>query len=280
MNLSGPVRKYFLIILLLFGIPIFLVLKCRIDHGLEPIYSKISGKIIFTGEPPANTDGVRVAVIQEFPPRNINELLFSDNIPLYQDTADYEIYLPEGQYDVIAVIWKEKNQPWNISDVIGVYGGTFIGDLLVPTFHGITISDKHAVLDSIDIQTNLNRVNRDAKIEGTITFTGQWPGNTGIIGIGAFTDIPEPGNFIDYYFKNIALDYTIPPFVESAEYKLRVRSSDTINYLVVLWIDSSFNLGSIQDIGFFQDSQDPSQPGVIQVSTDSTVTGIDITVNF
>ena len=80
---------------------------CQIDHGLEPLFSKIMGKVIFTGEKPRHTDEVRVAVVKTFPPSDMAELLFSERLSLESDTAHYEIYLAPGKYDIVAVIWKE-----------------------------------------------------------------------------------------------------------------------------------------------------------------------------
>jgi hypothetical protein len=269
-----------LISAILLSFILLLSIYCHIDHGLEPIVSKISGKIFFKGEIPPHTDEVRVGAVKEFPPRSINELLFSDMIPFRQDTAQWEIYLSEGHYEVIAVIWKEHNASWNISDVIGLYGGEFIGDLLVPTYKSVTIPNSSTVIDTIDIEANLNRVNRDAKITGNITFLGEWPQNTGALGVGAFVDIPKKGNFLDYYFKNVALDYGIPSFINTFDYQLRVRSSDILNYIAVVWIDDSFDLTQIMDIGFYRDPQNPDQPGSITLSKNSTATDIDIIVDF
>jgi len=255
-------------------------IRCDVDHGLEPIRSKIAGKIFFVGTAPWTTDEVRVAVIKEFPPRSLQEMLFSDMLNFRQDTVPWEIYLPPGTYGTIVVVWKENNMSWNISDVIGLWGGTFIGDLLIPTMQSVIVPDESSVIDTIDILANLNRVNRDAKITGRITFTGTWPVNTGIVGIGAFIDMPSQGNFIDYYFKNVALDYSVPPFVSSYDYLLRVRSTDTLKYVSVLWIDSDFDLTSIIDIGYYRDPADTSQPGQFVVPKDSTRTGVDIHVKF
>ena len=256
-------------------------LNCSIDHGLEPIHSKIGGKIFFQGDAPSGTDEIRVAVIKDFPPRAINELFFSDQIPFAEDTVAWEIYMSPGRYAAVVVVWKEKRQSWNLSDIIGLHGGTFIGDMLIPTYLPVTIPDEMSVIDDIDIQANLNRVNRDAAIEGTVTFTGEWPENTGIVGIGAFVDIPEPGNLIDYFFKNVALDYTVPPFVPEYTYRLRVASTlGTLGYISVIWIDKTFDLTSIKDIGFYRDPENPDLPGSVPLAQNATSGGIDITVNF
>jgi hypothetical protein len=255
-------------------------MACKIDHGLEPVSSRISGTVSFTGNFPADTDQIRVAVAETFPPKDIKELTFSNALPLGQPQAEYEIFLPPSTYEVIAVFWKGKNEPWNISDVVGVYGGTFVGDFLIPTFQPVTLPDGSASVENIDIQTNLNKVNRDATIEGTLTFNGAWPDNTGLVGIGAFIEVPEAGNTIDYYFKNIALDYSVPADVSSHQYKLRVRSGEIIQYIAVLWINDNYDLSSITDLGFYPDAADPQNPGSVTVDPGGTVTGIDITINF
>jgi hypothetical protein len=178
------------------------------------------------------------------------------------------------------VIWKENNESWNISDVIGIYGTKFFGEIPDGLPKPVTVPNTSSVIDTIDIEANLNRVNRDGKISGTITFQGDWPGNTGVIGIGAFTDIPQQGNIFDYFFKNIALAYGIAINVQSTDYLLRVRSDNPIRYVAVLWINDSFDLTSIKDVGFYTDPQDAAKPGTVIVQKNSTQSGINITVDF
>jgi len=264
-----------------------LLFSCTIDHGLEPIRSKIGGTVQFVGtQNPFITDEVRVAVVPKFPPRTINELLFSDIIWANRDTlpADprpWEIYLPPGSYDIVAVIWKANNQSWNISDIIGVYGGTFIGDQLIPPFpfRPIVVPEKNSVIDTLHIVANLDRVNRDTLIQGRVQFLGPWPSNTGVVGIGAFSEVPQKGNLLDYFFKNVALDYSIPPFVSSYLYRLRIRSTQHIRYVAVLWMNNAFDLNSMREIGFYQNPSDSTQPGEIQPKT-GPYQAIDITVHF
>ena len=265
---------------------VLITVACEVDHGLEPIRSRIGGVVRFKGDAnPTNTDEVRVAVIKQFPPRDITELMFSDIIFGNQDkppvTVPWQISLPPGSYEIVAVIWKAHNQSWNISDIIGMYGGVFIGDQLIPPFPFIPIvlSGSSSVIDTINIDANLNRVNRNATIEGAVTFVGQWPANTGVIGIGAFNEIPQKGNVFDYLVKNIALDYSLPIRVEQAEYRLRVRSTENIRYVAVMWIADSYDFMSIQDIGSYRDPNDPSKPGTVDASSSRAV-GIDITVDF
>jgi hypothetical protein len=263
------------------------LLTCNVDHGLEPVRSKIGGKVIFTGDQnPSLTDEVRVAVIKQFPPRDIKELLFSEIILRNQDRMPvaprpWEIVLAPGSYEIVAVIWKANNESWNISDIIGIYGGSFLGDQMIPPFpfKPIVIPESGALIDTIDITANLNRVNRDATVRGAITFTGPWPPNTGVVAIGAFIDVPRQGDIFDYLLKNAALDYSVSIWVDRADYQLRVRSSVTLKYIAVMWIADSYDLTTIREIGSYRDPSDPSKPGTVTPGVGET-RGVDINVDF
>jgi hypothetical protein len=264
-----------------------LLLACNIDHGLEPIRSKIGGRVVFTGDQnPDLTDEVRVAVIKQFPPRDIKELLFSDIILRNRDRLPvaprpWEIYLAPGSYEIVAVVWKANNESWNISDIIGIYGGAFLGDQLIPPFpfKPIVIPESGGVIDTLTLVANLNRVNRDATVEGTITFKGPWPSNTGVVAIGAFIDVPRQGDVFDYLLKNAALDYSVPIHVDRAEFRLRVRSTEILRYIAVMWIADSYDFATIRDIGSYRDPADPAKPGVVAPKSGRTQ-GIDINVDF
>jgi len=287
MTASRPKRRIGPILRCL-GIGLLLLqASCEIDHGLEPIRSKIGGMVSFKGDKnPDLTDEVRVALVKQFPPKEINELLFSEIILRNEDRLPveprhWEIYVTPGSYEIAAVIWKANNQSWNISDIVGIYGGAFVGDQLIPPFpfKPIVIPESGAVIDTINIEANLNRVNRDATVEGRITFGGPWPSNTGVVAIGAFTAVPAQGNIIDYLLKNVALDYSVSTFVDQADFRLRVRSSDVLKYVAVMWIEDSYDFNTIRDIGFYRDPADPSNPGTVTPKAGAT-TGIDITVDF
>ena len=57
----------------------------------------------------------------------------------------------------MAAIWKGDNQSWNISDVVGVYGVTFIGNVLTGLPQPVTIQHENHVLDTVNIIANLDR---------------------------------------------------------------------------------------------------------------------------
>lgn len=250
---------------------------CEIDHGLLPINSMIGGKLIITGEAPDGTDELRVGVIRTLPPASLTEILFSNQLPFDQDTVEYEVFVPPGAYDAVAVIWKEQGQSYNISNIVGVYNGG-LGALFIPV--PVTVPNENATLNTININVDLERVNRDAEITGTVHFQGEWPPSTGLIAVGAFKKIPEPGNFLDYYFESIYIDYDLTPFTDASDYRLRVTGDSTVPYIAALWIDDTYDLGSIRDIGFYADPQNPGQPKAVVAPKDGILENLDFTVDF
>lgn len=272
-------RPKYGLFLLLFTL-ILMIQKCSIDHGLKPIHSRISGRVLFRGEAPAATDQVRVGAAASFPPSQMNEILFSDPVDFRRDSAEYELYLPPGDYEVVAVIWKEHNQPWNISDIIGLYGGFFLDDVFIPSFLTVSLEDGDSQLDDIHIPADLNRVNRDARIRGSVTFSGTWPKNSGMVAVAAFSKRPAPGDFVDYYFSSLYIDYSIPPFSTEGFYQCRVRGNEPVAYIAVLWIDDGFHLDQIRDLGFYEDPMEPGKPGAVTPPAGGLLENIDIQISF
>lgn len=84
------------------------------DHGLEPLHEGISGRITFTGAWPDTTEWVRLAVFKKLPATvfdiPINPPLFSDTLPRFVSSFDYEMTLPAGQYEWVVLAWKPKKK--------------------------------------------------------------------------------------------------------------------------------------------------------------------------
>lgn len=84
------------------------------DHGLEPLHEGISGRITFVGAWPDTTEWVRFAVFKKLPATvfdiPINPPLFSDTLPRFVSTYNYEMTVPAGTYEWIVLAWKPKKQ--------------------------------------------------------------------------------------------------------------------------------------------------------------------------
>lgn len=100
-----------------------LLLACA--DGLEPTpFQGISGTVTFVGQPPPNTEWVRLAVYETVPRSELeflNLAAFSDTLPLSADSAAYVVSLDEGVYGWVAAFWQPQDQPLTALLVGGWY---------------------------------------------------------------------------------------------------------------------------------------------------------------
>ncbi len=96
---------------------------CSDNHGLHPVpITGISGTITFKGEWPSNTEFVRVAVYQTYPPPSLIALsAVSDPLPFRAKSYRYILPLKPGTYGWILVAWKAKNAPFTDIRTLGTY---------------------------------------------------------------------------------------------------------------------------------------------------------------
>jgi hypothetical protein len=112
----------------IFSTVLLLTVACS-DHGLEPIHEGISGRITFTGAWPDTTEWVRLAVFKKLPATvfdiPINPPLFSDTLPRFVSSYDYEMTVPAGKYEWVVLAWKpiKKNATNDFSglDTLAMY---------------------------------------------------------------------------------------------------------------------------------------------------------------
>lgn len=266
-------KKYFLISLLL-----TIILACEIDHGLYPIVYKIKGEIIFfKGEPPDNTDRIEVFALKEFPPKDPQNFLYlGQSGPLnYRagNTIDYEIQVSPTTYQMIGLLWKEKDQDWNLTGLMGFY----TGDITSIFPDSVAVSKENPVVDSVNIYANWESVSKDAHISGKITYEGEWPLDTSLLLLAVYRIMPT-SEFQYFLFENI--DYSQPIFVNSSSYRLAVNAG-VYNYIVLYWVGKNISkLTDLIEIGFYEDQSKPGEPGTVEINMGQEVENIDIRVNF
>lgn len=269
-------RKSALIILLLLTF-----ISCRIEHGLEPIRSKIEGTIIFEGPWPRVAEEVRVAASPSFPPEDPLEMILSDPLPveidtivnpstldttLVADSVNFVLFLPPGDYHIL-VLWKKKGSPWDVSSILGVY--TSPSDTTKPAVVKVSTS-----VQGVDIKVSFPGSN----ITGTITFLGEWPPSTEWVRVVVYKRIPV--ELIDYYPPNLsAFSDPIPIGVSSYDYTLPIAAG-TYEWVLVAWKGEGTSLFDIKEIGTYYSHPDSTNPGKVVVPECETVTGIDITADF
>ncbi|GBD92430.1 hypothetical protein BMS3Abin05_00001 [bacterium BMS3Abin05] len=267
------VKKFMLLAVL----SVLTLSSCKIDRGLSPDLGVIKGKIYFshrTSEILKKTDEIRVAVAKSFPPAEFTELITSPPLNKWGgDTLEYELYVPFGTYNILGVVWKAKGKPWNLSDVMGYYHDI---NSFLPS--PITVTRAEMEVDSINVYADFDYVIREASICGKITYSGTWPKETEIMGIGAFKRAPDPNNIFSLLNVSSA-KIGIPIFVSEFNYCLPL-SAGTYQYIGLFWKAKGTPFTSIYYLGFYADPDSASKPGAVTVVKGETRSGIDIHVDF
>ena len=141
-----------------------------IDFG--GITSAITGKIIFKGTWPDETEEIRLITATTYPP-NLDELIIGEEISPDVASHNYAFYLEPNTYKLMGVAWRAKGTEWDVLSICGAYfEGT---DSLTPT--DIVIPDENSIVDNINIVVNRSkaRKNTETYIKGNIQFNGTWP---------------------------------------------------------------------------------------------------------
>ncbi|MBN1541300.1 hypothetical protein JW992_04070 [candidate division KSB1 bacterium] len=244
------------------------VLSIACDSGLEPTRSGFRGRITFVGEKPADTDQVIVVAATRFPPTQIDEIFLGEPLPLDRETVDYTVYSPITDYAAIGVVWKQQNQPWDVTNIIGIY---------LPTSNGfvpgrVSIADRQTMVDSVDIQAHYSKVKRavDSSVSGRLRASGQWPSDSESLLIFASTEL-IPSGLLDLQF-----GAPIPAPFDSIDYRLTIQPGTYRLFGVLLIrIGQPLDVSAIR--GFYSRTAGSPFPSSVVVPTDtSRITGIDI----
>ena len=270
--------KKYIILFIFTGLILSLIFNCEIDHGLYPTSYAIKGKVIFfKGNPPENTDRIEVFALKEFPPKDPQNFLYlgqSGSLDYTQgNEVAYEIQVSQTSYQMIGVLWKEKGQDWNLTGLLGFYTGGL--QSIFPD--SVLITKENPVADNVNIYANWETVSKDAFIAGKITYEGQWPEDTQLL-LLAIYPVKPTSDFQFLLFENV--DYTQSVSVDSSSYRLAVNSG-VYNYVVLYWVGKKISkLTDLVELGHYESSQNPEQPGRVEVDSGTGIENIDIHVDF
>lgn len=256
--------------LLLLGIA-FLYSQCEIDPGLRPVNSNIRGTIYFEGDWPEETDIVQIMAATKFPPTGFQDLILGDPIPFGVDSIKYALWVPPGEYPAIGVVWKEKGQAWNVTNILGMYFQS-PSDFLPGK---IIVRGKEATVDSVNIIAKFSRAKKAVKssINGMIRVKGKWPATAQTMLAGASVEM-MPASLLD-----IILSAPLPIGQDSTKYTIPVPKG---KYRLVgaIFIEEGAEI-SFNNITFYKKKPTDFLPGSVDVPTDtSKINGIDILINF
>lgn len=164
-------------VLIVLALSMTLYFACG-DKGLDPdFFPTVSGQVTITTKIPNTTDIILLALMKGLTPvslftipRNaLNDELETQVIPFQMETSI-------GEFDAMFAIWKAHRAPIEVeANIVGSY----CDGELIP----ILISEDNRTIENIDFEISLRKVNRIARVEGTINFTGDWPADIENLGI-------------------------------------------------------------------------------------------------
>ncbi|HNW61351.1 MAG TPA: hypothetical protein PKI62_16900 [bacterium] len=252
---------------LVLGAATLIALGCSGDHGLAPQPGRLVVDVFFTGTPPPTTQGIYLIVAPKFPPHAINELYHIPNsLPIDRDSVHAVIDLPYGHYDAISLWWYSNETKSNLADVLSL--PLDIDNGLIPLGFDLTRENPEAFME---LHPDWGRVNRDAYLEGTITFNGPFPKNTLATAVAAYSFIPTANVEYLTWLKSIDFSVGTNPY----HYKLPIRSG-TVSYLVVLWLPERSALTGFTELGFLEDPAKPGTPLKLKIKAGETRQGLDL----
>jgi hypothetical protein len=246
--------------------------SCDFDQGLGPSKTRIAGSVIFLNKSsrPSNVDEVRVVTTTSLPPAGISDIYFSNAVMFGDSIAPYEVSAPVGTYAAVGVLWKPRGEDWSFENLLGFYG-LFEGKLLQ-----VNLTKAQPVADSVDI----GALWFDSRIAGEATFAGEWPSDTDVVVIGAFSQIPDLKNIGNSIVFLRGINLAVPKQVLKFNYQMQAISGDH-KFVGLFWKSrKTNNLKDIRCIGFYSTQDNPSQPAAVKAPHDGTVHGINFGGDF
>jgi len=257
-------------LVLLLGLPLWL--SCSLDSGLQPTRSGFRGKIYFNNSWPVRTDQVLVVAATKFPPSAITEIIMGDPLPMFQDSITYEMYTTPQQFAAVGVVWKEKDQPWDVTNIIGIY---FDGDNHF-TPGKVNVADREEMLENIDIRADLSKAKLKVSsgIEGTLRIKGIWPAASQSLLMAASKPI-LPSSLLDI---SLGQPLTVP--FDSSRFFLSLQPG-VYRLIGSLLIEKDVDISISSLVGVYYKKAGDLFPGSVTIANDTTrVRGIDITIDF
>lgn len=257
---------------------------CIQDHGVDPVRTRITGKVVFLGPPPPEfVREARVVVVKKLPPDNIlNDVLFSDPLdydlqkpPTALDTIHYEIVADPGVYPAVGVMWRKKSAAWDIANILGIYT-----DIRTLGFKEVEVIEQDPITSNIDIFANWDLANRDAVIRGKINYHDDWPAGTQAVAVAALNVIlPANAGFGDVLPYLRGFNINLKKFVPSQDYTIAVNSGE-IKFLAIFWVGNG-GLEAIRAVGLYHCMQDTvAVPKTIKLASGQESSNVNIDVNF
>jgi hypothetical protein len=251
---------------------VFFSVSCEFNTGLEPTQSGLRGTVYFSNEKPAETDQVIVVASTVFPPSNITQIVQSEPLSLSADSANYEIWIPPTDFAAVGVVWKQIGQPWDVTNIIGIYFPT--DNKFSPG--SVDITTRNTVAEPINIEADYSVAKRkvDSYIEGSLKVNGDWPENAISVLVVASNKLVPTG------LLDVSFGQPISAGFDSTTYRLNVQPG---NYSLIgcLVLQENEPIGFESIKGIYYKKPSDFFPGKVTIESDTTVVkDVNISINF
>ncbi|NLP12257.1 hypothetical protein GX408_17800 [bacterium] len=245
---------------------------CSLDQGLQPTRSGFSGTIRFKNAWPEQTDQVLVVAATQFPPSAITDIVMSDPLPLHRDSVEYTLFTTPQSFAAVGVVWKEKKQPWDVTNLIGLY---FDGDN--PFNPGkVHVRSRDQLVENINIEADLSKAKRKVAsgIDGLLRIHGAWPAASQSLLMVASQPI------VPFGLLDVSLGQPMEVPFDSSRFFLNLQPG-TYRLVGALLIEKGVDIGLTSVVGLYYKKAGDLFPGAITIANDSTIIrGVTIHIDF
>ncbi|NIR49366.1 hypothetical protein GWO43_12840 [candidate division KSB1 bacterium] len=255
-------------------------LRCELDSGLEfqdsgeSIRHGIKGHIEFRGAWPENISEARLVASASFPPDPSEPLatfIFSDPIRIGTKSLDYGLSLQPDTYEIVAVIFRESNQPWDISNILAVHAPLDPCTIIPDLNEAVVVENDTSIVENVNLSVDLTK----GSLSGNVEFVGEWSPDIQFVGVIV---IENPINFFNFIPCGIAV---LPLNVGEANYQVFVPAGD---YVLLVVAGSSLSaIADVSDISIIGNYFEPgnnSRLGVIHVENNQNTPNIDVVADL
>lgn len=255
-------------------------LTCDFDNGLdfenasESIHHGIRGHITFSGTWPAEIGEARLVASANFPPDPLEPLdafIFSDPIQVGVASLNYGVSLDPATYRIVAVIFRERNQPWDISNILAVHAPLNPCTIIPDLSQAVVVETDTSVVDGVDLVVDFTK----GSLSGNVEFIGEWSPDIAFVGIIALV---YPLDLLNLVPCGLAI---LPLGVEQANYRIRVPAN---NYSLLIVAGQNLsnitNIADLRILGTYFSPGDETRPGVVQVLSNKDTPNIDMVADL
>lgn len=219
--------------------------------------AKIAGSVRFEGAWPDSIDYAMVVASRKNPlvqSVTVLDLDIGTIIPSGTNYLEYAINVSPALYQTVSVLLVPKERALTFDDF---YYANNIGAVSI---NPIEVAENETV-QGPQFYVTLNEVK--SRIQGTVTFTGQWPAEAAEVRMIAANTFPPQ-------FEEVIIGEIIPPDANTYAYDFKLPQ-DTYNLIGVAWRAEGTTWDLLSVCGFYLEDGDSLAPAEVTIPTETSI---------